>query len=113
MTDSLPTHPASTDSPAEGGAVFGYWVEHTVAEPMLIRPPAFVPAGPNYTITPLFTRPAPIEPGVPSREMVQRAIHDWVRDDAPINQKMTWTPALNRALEDRILALFSSNTGEG
>lgn len=61
----------------------------------------------------IFTHPDPIEE--PPREAVQRAIHDWIRDDAPINQKMTWTPALNRALEDRILALFSpaaSSDGE-
>ena len=50
---------------------------------------------------------APADPVSGEREAVKQAIHDWVREDAPINQKMTWTPALNTALENRILATLA------
>lgn len=50
---------------------------------------------------------APSPSVVGEREAVKQAIHDWVREDAPINQKMTWTPALNTALENRILAALA------
>ena len=54
---------------------------------------------------------APADPVAGEREAVKQAIHDWVREDAPINQKMTWTPALNTALENRILATLAQAKG--
>lgn len=53
---------------------------------------------------------APSPSVVGEREAVKQAIHDWVREDAPINQKMTWTPALNTALENRILAALAKGS---
>jgi hypothetical protein len=55
---------------------------------------------------------APADPFSGVGEAVKQAIHDWVREDAPINQKMTWTPALNTALENRILAAMAPSQGE-
>lgn len=40
----------------------------------------------------------------PPEGVVRRAVYDWIRDDAPLNQKMTTTPALVQKLIDRILA---------
>jgi hypothetical protein len=42
-----------------GAEPFGYWVQHTLSEPVFLRPPAFIPSGDNYTVTPLYTHPAP------------------------------------------------------
>lgn len=39
--------------------------------------------------------------------LVRRAVYDWIRDDAPLNQKMTTTPALVDKLLIRILAALS------
>jgi len=41
----------------ERGEPFGYWVQHTAAEPVFLRPPAHIPSGPNYHVTPLYTHP--------------------------------------------------------
>jgi hypothetical protein len=94
MTDSLPTHPASTDSPAEGGAEpFAWaseWTGHTGktchglhSDKHEAHDNAKWMHGRAF---PLFTRPAPIEP--------------------------LSNPQRFADLADR-LALLSSNKGEG
>ena len=36
---------------------FGYWIEHTLAEPTLLRKPAYIPQPTRYqTVTPLYTQ---------------------------------------------------------
>lgn len=36
---------------------FGYWVEHPLAEPALLRPPAYIPSGGKYKTTALYASP--------------------------------------------------------
>lgn len=61
LARSLAEAKAEADTPPSAGPdagaeTFGWLVEHTVAESMFIRPPAFCPAGANYKITELVTR---------------------------------------------------------
>lgn len=41
---------------------FGYWVEHVLAEPVFLRPPAYIPDGVNYKSTPLYRHPPATPP---------------------------------------------------
>ena len=59
---------ARTSEPAGEAEPFGWWVEHKVADPVFLRPPSFIPSGPNYTRTPLYTHPALASPPVSERE---------------------------------------------
>lgn len=134
MTDSLPTHPASTDSPAEGGAVAwraryrpggesAPWTLHQ-REPSIV---ASLLA--DYEVQPLYTRPAPIEPGV--REKVGYAdqvasmsqamflidrLDEYEREietESCDGAVRYWMGHVAPALARLRSALLSSNTGEG
>jgi len=117
---ALPTHPASTDSPAEGGPRVCSICD------------GFVPTWGVKVCSceyhaPCGTRPAPIEPGV--REAVAHEIYDYLNErfpDGPMPGGVQLfadpgdhTDAAMKheagcsELADRILALLSSNTGEG
>lgn len=50
---------AQPEAPKVEQEPFGHWVEHTVGEPVFIRNGSYVPKGENYTVTHLYTHPAP------------------------------------------------------
>lgn len=54
--------------PKAEGEAFGFYVEHTVAEPVFLRPPAHIPTGSNYRVTPLYSAPQPLQGGEVTRE---------------------------------------------